>query len=121
MNLHDYMSGETHWGFSKDPDTGFALFTNEFSLIPNELLKRTSDDPFNPQPYTEPAPIIICSYEIYQRTGGTAIVLLFFDAVESPPDGTVLSTSPDLRFLKQIAAPGDFIYNPSGPAHRFNK
>lgn len=131
MNIEDVYAGENHWGVSEDPETHLPHFTNEFILIPSQLLKRaipTIANPapdWNPQPYTEPAPVIITSYQIAQRPGGTGIVLLFFDATTIPVDGTAVDGAPGLRFIAPLVplvatAPGFFLYNPTPAGHRYD-
>lgn len=114
MTEQDYFSGDTHFGVS-GPD-----YVNEFQLVPSELLLRATQRDMTPLPYTEPAPVIITCYEIHQITGGTGIVLVFYDVATLPVDGATIAGSAGLRFMAKITAPGDFIFNPSGPGHRYN-
>ena len=114
MNMLDYFSGSTHFATSG----GLAA---EWLLIPSEVVKQPLPDDYSPVFYTDPAPVIVTSYEIYQATGGTAIVLLFFDATTLPPDGTSLDGAADLKWIQKLgAAPDGFTWNPSGPGHRYN-
>ena len=125
MDQGSYFAGDTHWGRSEDANALSPVLGNEFLLIPHELLQ-VAAAPLNvvPVEYSTPGPVIITSYEIYQTSTGTGICLLFIDAATLPVDGTAFTEISGLRFIAPLTPTTNsgkaFIYNPSGPGHRYN-
>lgn len=88
-----------------------AGFTHEFLVQPAVPVPATAN------------PLTVTSYEIFQRTGGTAIAIVFYDLAVAPVDTTPLfgNTDPtqDAAFILPIAAPGTILYAPGLPGHTF--
>jgi|SRR6185295_168739 len=122
MNEQDYFSGGVYPGSSGVAADGTSLpRTNSFLLIPSKILNPTSDPPAQ---YDAPGPVIITSYKISQGPSGTGIVLVFFDDITLPEDGSAWGQGGQPVPLWAAVIPagaGTFIHNPAGPGDHYYK
>ena len=76
-----------------------------------------------PEGSDAPGSVVVTHYMIHQRTGGTAICLVFYDLEAGPPvDGTATKNNDlasDCKFIVKIAAATDMFLAVPIPGHIF--